>query len=137
MTETNTPMKAPPVKHSAPQADYSSSAPAGALEPSGQPPSPLIPFAGLDRKAMPPSPAKPFSPQASPLKPSPLKERIDTATQAVAQKHWTQKQSKMNGLFGSNAAKPPQQAPQQHSALTHAPMHPLKAVISNPGEIRV
>eukprot|EP00775_Hariotina_reticulata_P002651 gene2651-2950_t len=60
------------------------------------PPPPLVPFAGLDRKPMAPSPAKPFQIPASPLKPSPLKERVDTATDAgvVA---WQQ-------LEGSNAA---------------------------------
>jgi hypothetical protein len=55
-------------------------------------PPPLVPFAGCDRKAMPPSPAKPFSIPASPAKPSPFKERVDAATEAVVQKNWNQRQ---------------------------------------------
>jgi hypothetical protein len=41
---------------------------------------------------MPPSPAKPFSIPASPAKPSPFKERVDAATEAVVQKNWNQRQ---------------------------------------------
>jgi hypothetical protein len=72
------------------------------------PPPPLVPFAGLDRKAMPPSPAKPFAMQASPVKPSPMKERIDSATTAVASKAWGARQARMSEFFGSAkaAAKP-------------------------------
>lgn len=51
------------------------------MPPPGAYPTPLEPFGGCDRKAMPPSPAKPFSLQASPVKPSPMKERVDHATQ--------------------------------------------------------
>jgi hypothetical protein len=72
------------------------------------PPPPLVPFAGLDRKAMPPSPAKPFAMQASPYKPSPMKDRIETATSAVASKAWGARQAKMSEFFGGAkaAAKP-------------------------------
>lgn len=62
-------------------------------------PPPLVPFAGCDRKAMAPSPAKPFSLPASPLKPSPFKQRVDTATEAVVRKNWTQRQAKMGAFF--------------------------------------
>ncbi|WIA33904.1 hypothetical protein OEZ86_007003 [Tetradesmus obliquus] len=62
-------------------------------------PPPLVPFAGRDCKAMPPSPAKPFSIPASPAKPSPFKERVDAATEAVVQKNWNQRQAKMGEFF--------------------------------------
>eukprot|EP00879_Flechtneria_rotunda_P010456 GHRR01010932.1.p1 GENE.GHRR01010932.1~~GHRR01010932.1.p1 ORF type:complete len:186 (+),score=53.16 GHRR01010932.1:111-668(+) len=63
-------------------------------------PPPLVPFAGCDRKALPPSPAKPFELPASPLKPSPFKERVDVATDAVVRKNWSARQAKMGDFFG-------------------------------------
>jgi hypothetical protein len=82
------------------------------------PPPPLVPFAGCDRKAMPPSPAKPFAMMASPLKPSPMKDRIETATQAVARKAFAGKrQARIDALFGTkqpaanHSAPPPALAP--------------------------
>jgi len=36
---------------------------------------------------------------ASPLKPSPFKERVDTATEAVVRKNWSGRQAKMADLF--------------------------------------
>lgn len=80
---------------------FSTDFPMGQLPPA---PTPLVPFAGCDRKAMPPSPAKPFAPQPSPVKPSPLKERIDVATTAVARKNWGQRQAKMGEFFGQSKA---------------------------------
>lgn len=68
-------------------------------------PPPLIPFAGCDRKAMAPSPAKPFSLQASPMKPSPFKERVDTATEAVVRKNWSSRQAKMGAFFAAKDKK--------------------------------
>ena len=61
-------------------------------------PPPLQPFAGRQQAAMPPSPAKPFSVPASPLKPSPYKDRVDAATRAVANK---MTQAKRGALFAA------------------------------------
>lgn len=60
-------------------------------------PPPLQPFAGRQQAAMPPSPAKPFSVPASPLKPSPYKDRVEAATRAVANK---MSQAKRGNIFG-------------------------------------
>ena len=71
-------------------------------------PPPLVPFAGCDRKPMPPSPAKPFALAASPLKPSPFKERVDVATDAVVRKTWSSRQAKMGEFFAQRKpARPP------------------------------
>lgn len=86
------------------------------------PPPPLVPFAGLDRKAMPPSPAKPFAMQASPIKPSPMKDRIDSATTAVASKTWGSRQAKMSEFFGGAKA----------SAKPAAPLAPAPAPPQQP-----
>lgn len=87
------------------------------------PPPPLVPFAGCDRKAMPPSPAKPFAIAPSPIKPSPMKERIDTATGAVASKAWGARQAKMSEFFGGakTGAKPAAAAPAPVAAVPVAP----------------
>jgi len=88
---------------------YGLGGPAAAAAADGMPPPPpLVPFAGCDRKAMPPSPAKPFAMQASPIKPSPMQERIESATTAVASKAWGARQAKMSEFFGGAkaAAKP-------------------------------
>ncbi|GBF87892.1 hypothetical protein Rsub_00604 [Raphidocelis subcapitata] len=83
---------------------YGLGGPAAAARPDMPPPPPLVPFAGCDRKAMPPSPAKPFAIAPSPIKPSPMKERIDTATGAVASKAWGARQAKMSEFFGGAKA---------------------------------
>jgi hypothetical protein len=88
---------------------FSTDFPIGALPPA---PTPLVPFAGCDKKPMPPSPAKPFAPQPSPVKPSPLKERIDVATTAVARKNWGARQAKMGEFFGQSKPNVEQPRPQ-------------------------
>jgi hypothetical protein len=95
-------------------------------------PPPLVPFAGCDRKAMAPSPAKPFSLTASPLKPSPFKERVDTATEAVVRKNWSSRQAKMGAFFtapkDTQDVGPPQQLQQQAAAAQHPPLPPTQDV---------
>lgn len=86
------------------------------------PPPPLVPFAGLDRKAMPPSPAKPFAMQASPIKPSPMKDRIESATIAVASKQWGARQAKMSEFFGGAKAAAKPAAPTPAAAQPAAPV---------------
>ena len=88
------------------------------------PPPPLVPFAGLDRKAMPPSPAKPFAMQASPIKPSPMKDRIDSATNAVASKTWGARQAKMSEFFGGAKASAKPAAPTPAPAPAPLPQQP-------------
>eukprot|EP00879_Flechtneria_rotunda_P018465 GHRR01019369.1.p1 GENE.GHRR01019369.1~~GHRR01019369.1.p1 ORF type:complete len:166 (+),score=30.37 GHRR01019369.1:785-1282(+) len=56
------------------------------------PPVLLVPFAGCGKKPLLPNPAKPFSLPASPSKPSPFKQRVNMATDAVARKHWSPQQ---------------------------------------------
>jgi hypothetical protein len=56
---------------------------------------------------------------ASPLKPSPFKERVETATDAVVRKNWSDRQAKMGQFFVPKEKKDvpptwqPQQQPQQ------------------------
>jgi hypothetical protein len=101
---------------------YGLNGPDTSAHPDAPPPPPLVPFAGLDRKAMPPSPAKPFAMQASPYKPSPMKDRIDTATTAVASKAWGARQAKMSEFFGgAKAAAKPATAPAAPSPAVPAP----------------
>jgi hypothetical protein len=69
---------------------------------------------------MAPSPAKPFSLTASPMKPSPFKERVDTATEAVVRKNWSSRQAKMGQFFSAKDTKdaePAWQGQQQQEQL--------------------
>jgi hypothetical protein len=69
---------------------------------------------------MAPSPAKPFSLTASPMKPSPFKERVDTATEAVVRKNWSSRQAKMGQFFAAKDTKdaaPAWQGQQQQEQL--------------------
>jgi hypothetical protein len=81
---------------------------------------------------MAPSPAKPFSLTASPLKPSPFKERVDTATEAVVRKNWSSRQAKMGAFFtapkDTQDVGPPQQLQQQAAAAQHPPLPPTQDV---------
>lgn len=91
-------------------------------------PPPLVPFAGCDRKAMAPSPAKPFSLTASPLKPSPFKERVDTATEAVVRKNWSSRQAKMGAFFAAPKDTQDVGPQQQQAASQHPPLPPTQDV---------
>ncbi|KAI8463157.1 MAG: hypothetical protein J3K34DRAFT_445000 [Monoraphidium minutum] len=94
-------------------------------------PPPLVPFAGLDRKPMPPSPAKPFAMQASPIKPSPMKERIDSATTAVASKTWGARQKKMSEFFTGAKASAKPAAPAAAPAPAPAPRAPVLGTVAD------
>lgn len=56
---------------------------------------------------------------ASPLKPSPFKERVDTATEAVVRKNWSDRQAKMGGFFApkQQTEQPPPAQQQQQGAV--------------------
>jgi hypothetical protein len=69
---------------------------------------------------MAPSPAKPFHMAASPLKPSPFKDRVETATEAVVRKNWSARQAKMGQFFEAKEKKdvaPAWQEQQQQQPL--------------------
>lgn len=112
---------------------------AAAADAAGPPPPPLVPFAGCDRKALPPSPAKPFAMQASPIKPSPIHDRVEHATAAVASKAWGARQAKMSEFFGGGGgaagARPPAAAgaaPAAKVAAAVAPAAPAAAAAAAP-----